>query len=196
MPRIKRQISDNGIYHILNRGHNKDWIFKEADDFNKFKEIIRKYKESYPSELYHYCIMSNHFHLLMRIPEAEDLPILMKGICQSYANYYRKTYNHVGYLFQNRYKNIYIDKESYLLECARYIERNPLRANIVKDLSEYPWSSYNHYAKGNRDDIIALDPLYEALANTSKERRDAYIEYLTKPRPYEELLDEKIATLK
>ena len=190
MPRAKRHILDNGIYHILNRGHNKDWIFKEAEDFYKFKEVIRRYKDAHCFELYHYCIMSNHFHLLLRIPKAEDLPMLMKGICQSYANYHRRTYNHVGYLFQNRYKNIYI------LECARYIERNPLRANIVKEISEYPWSSYNHYAKGFSDDIITLDPLYEALAATSKERRDAYIEYLSKPRPYEELLDERIATLK
>ena len=196
MPRGKRQVLDNGIYHILNRGHNKDWIFKEADDFYKFKEVIRRYEETYSFGLYHYCIMSNHFHLLMRIPKAEDLPVLMKGICRSYANYHGKTYNHTGYLFQNRYKSIYIDRDSYLLECARYIERNPLRANIVKNLSEYPWSSYNHYAKDDSDDIIILDPLYETLANTPKERRDAYIEYLTKPRPYEEILDERIATLK
>lgn len=196
MPRIKRQVLDNGIYHILNRGHNKDSIFEEAGDFNKFKEVIRRYKENYSFELYHYCVMPNHFHLLIRISKAGDLPVLMKGMCQSYANHYKKTHNHVGYLFQNRYKSIPIGSDSYLLECARYIERNPVRANIVKDPSDYPWSSYNHYANGDCDDIITLDPLYEALAKTSKERRDAYIEYVSKPRPYEELLDEKIATLK
>ena len=97
---------------------------------------------------------------------------------------------------------IYLDNndKDKAQECFQLIlDKYPKSAwcsNIVKDLSEYPWSSYNHYAKGNPDDIITLDPLYEALANTSKERRDAYIEYLTKPRPYEELLDEKIATLK
>lgn len=196
MPRIKRCILNNGIYHILNRGHNKDAIFKGSDDFYKFKEVIRRYKETHPFDLYHYCIMSNHFHLLMRISKAEDLPFLMKGICQTYANYYRRTYNHVGYLFQNRYKSIHIDKDSYLLECARYIERNPLRANMVTSLSQYRWSSYNYYSNGSPDDIISPDPLYEELAETPKERRDAYIEYLSNPRPYEELLDEKMATLK
>lgn len=125
-----------------------------------------------------------------------DLPIVMKGICQSYANYYRRTHSHTGYVFQNRYKSIPIDRDSYLLECARYIERNPLRANIVRDISEYPWSSYNYYTDGKLDDIITINPLYEELAKTSKERREAYIEYVSKPRPYEQLLDESIAALK
>jgi len=196
MPRLKRHILDNGIYHILNRGHNKDTIFKETDDFNRFKDMIRKYKESLSFDVYHYCLMPNHFHLLIRIFEAKDLPAIMKGICQSYANHYRRTHGRIGYLFQNRYKSIYIDRDAYLLECARYIERNPLRANMIKNLSEYPWSSYNHYVGNRTDDIITMDPLYATLAKTSKERRDAYIEYLSKTRPYEELLDERIADLK
>jgi len=196
MPRIKRQIFDNGIYHILNRGHNKDRLFRTSADYNRFKEILARYEEEHSFEIYHYCIMPNHFHLLMRILKADDLPPLMKGICQSYANYHRKAYDHIGYLFQNRYKSIFIDKDSYLLECARYIERNPVRANIVKDPSEYPWSSYNHYAGGLPDPIITANPLYEGLADTSEERRDAYVEYLSNPRPYEEILDEKIAALK
>lgn len=196
MPRIKRQIVDNGIYHILNRGYNREGLFNKASDFTVFKEIIRKYKEKFSFELYNYCLMANHFHLLLSVSMAKDLSAIMKGICQSYANYYKRSYKHTGYLYQNRYKSIHIDRDAYLLECARYIERNPLRAKVVKDLSSYLWSSYNYYSKGIFDNIITANPLYETLGGTSKERRSSYIEYISEPRPYEQLLDEKIATLK
>lgn len=196
MPRTKRLVLDDSIYHVLNRGHNKDRLFKKADDFGVFKDIIKRYKEKYYFNLHHYCLMPNHFHLLIRISKAKELPALMKGICQSYASHYRTSYNHVGYLFQNRYKSIYIDKDSYLLECARYIERNPLRANIVEEPSEYRWSSYNYYAKGEHDGIVTTDPLYETLAKTPRERKEAYVKYVLEARPYEHLLDEKVASLK
>lgn len=196
MPRIKRRVVDGGIYHILNRGHNKDKIFEGETDFYRFKEIIERYKKKYGFDLYHYCIMPNHFHLLIKISKAEELPLLMKGICQSYANYYRKAYGHIGYLFQNRYKSILIEDDSYLLECARYIERNPVRANIVEKVSEYPWSSYGHYAKGNGDNVVSIDPLFETMAKTTEERRSAYIEYVSKSRPYEGIVDEKMESFK
>jgi len=196
MPRVKRDILDDGIYHILNRGHNKDNLFKSADDFNTFKIIIKRYGEKFYFNLYHYCLMPNHFHLLIKVGRAKELPVIMKGICQSYAHHYKKSYNHSGYLFQNRYKTIHIDRDSYLLECARYIERNPLRANLVSDPSEYIWSSYNYYVKGVDDDIVTTSPLYETLAETPKERKEAYTRYVLEPRPYEQLLDEKIASLR
>ncbi len=196
MPRTKRTVVDGGVYHILNRGHNKDKIFCRAGDFERFKEIINGYKEKFDYELYHYCIMPNHFHLLMKIGKADELSPLMKGICQSYANYYRNTYEHVGYLFQNRYKSIFIEDDSYLLECARYIERNPVRANLADKVSGYPWSSYGHYAGRHRDDFITINPLFETLAGNEKGRREVYIDYMSKSRPYEYIVDERIRSFK
>lgn len=196
MSRVKREILDGGVYHILNRGHNKDNLFKNPNDFRAFKEIIKRYKDKYDFDLYNYCFMPNHFHLLIKAGRAKELPAILKGICQSYAHHYKKSYNHAGYLFQNRYKSIHINEDSYLLECARYIERNPLRANMVSEPSEYIWSSYNYYAKGANDDIVTTNPPYETLAKTPKERREAYARYILELRLYEELLDEKIASLK
>ncbi|MFA5094153.1 MAG: transposase [Candidatus Omnitrophota bacterium] len=196
MPRIKRDIVDGGIYHILNRGHNKDKIFAAPEDYNTFKKIIERYKERFFFDLYHYCIMPNHFHLLIKIANAEDMSRLMKGVCQSYANYYKMKYEHIGYLFQNRYKSILIDDDSYLLECARYIERNPVRAEIVEIISDYRWSSYNYYASGFCDSLITADPLFGTLADSTTTRRSSYVEYVSKPRPYEAIVDEKLSSFK
>lgn len=147
MPRVSRLVCDNAVYHILNRGHDRRKLFPQADDFKSFKDTISRYKKRFRFDLYHYCFMSNHFHLLLKIEKGNELSLLMKGICQSYAFSYKRKYNFSGYLFQNRYKSIFISKDSYLMECGRYIERNPVRAGIVADPGQYHWSSYNRYAK-------------------------------------------------
>ena len=192
MPRTKRLLCDEGVFHVINRGHNKQFLFNDDEDFSKFKDSMKIYINKYNIELFNYCLMFNHFHLLVKIKKANHLPVVIKGVCQSYAHYHRKKYNRRGYLFQNRYKSIPIDKNEYLLECARYIERNPLRNNLVKDLSEYRWSSYNYYANGQADYIITPNLLYNDFGATSRRRRLKYIQYLTESRPYEALLDKAI----
>lgn len=196
MPRNSRFILDDAIYHIIQRGHNKAVLFKEQSDFERFKMIIKAYKDRFLFELYHYCFMANHIHLILKIIKKEDLSQLMKGMLQTYSFYFRRKYDYSGYLYEGRYKSIYIDKDKYLLECGRYIERNPVRAGIVDDPTKYPWSSYNYYAKDKIDDIIVCDPLFEALANTRSERKKIYVNYVSQARPYEILLDKAILALK
>ena len=196
MPRTGRLVQDNGVYHILNRGHDRRKLFPSTRDFKEFRTIIARYKGKFEFDLYHYCFMSNHFHLLLKISKGSDLKFLMKGICQSYSFHYKRHYKLSGYLFQNRYKNIPIAKDEYLMECGRYIERNPVRAEIADSPGGYYWSSYHFYAKGKLDDIMTPDPLFVALASADQERRAKYIEYVATPRPYEDLLDEKISELK
>jgi len=113
----------------------------------------------------------------------------MQAITQSYAKYYKKQYKLIGNLFQGRYKSSYIDKDEYLLECGRYIERNPLRARMVADLSEYYFSSYSFYVNGKKDDIITTDPLYEALSPDPAICRQRYKEYILQERLYERMID-------
>lgn len=192
MGRPKRNFVDNGIFHITSRGHNRYKLFHSPEDYNVYRHILKRHKKRFHFYIFNYCLMSNHPHLLLRIEQGEELPRLMQGINQSYAKYYKKVYGLVGNLFQGRYNSEYIDKDSYLLECARYIERNPLRANIVKELSEYPYSSYNFYAYGKKDDIITINLLYETLAKSSNKRRRLYRDYILQPRPYEHILDKKL----
>jgi len=192
MPRLKRVLYDGAAYHIVQRGHNKDRLFTGPQDFTVFKDAIRKYKNRFSFDIYHYCLMSNHIHILLRVTKGEDLPRILQGITQSYSFYYRKTYKYTGYVYQNRYKSFLIEKDSYLLECGRYIERNPLRAGMVEELSQYHWSSYNFYSKGCKDDIITYSPMYEALGVTVQQRILRYGEYVLEPRPYEQVLDKAI----
>jgi len=170
MPRSKRLIYDGAIYHIAQRGHNKDRLFKSPQDYMALKQIIHLYKGRFIFDIYHYCFMSNHIHILLKVTNGMDFPRILQGITQSYSFHYRKTYKYSGYVYQNRYKSFLIEEDLYLLECGRYIERNPLRAGIVKDLSQYYWSSYNFYAKGRFDGIITMNPLYEALGATQEEK--------------------------
>lgn len=196
MPRTGRVIYDNAVYHIINRGHDRLRLFQGVKDFKGFKDIIARYKQKFHFDLYHYCLMANHFHLLLRIEKGEELSALMKGISQTYAFHYKREHHFSGYLFQDRYKSIPIEKDEYLMECGRYIERNPVRAGIVDGPGKYHWSSYDFYAKGRSDDIITPDPLYTPLSTIDSERREKYIKYVATDRPYEQLLDEKLSELK
>ena len=196
MPRTGRSVKDDGVYHVLNRGHDRHKLFSSVQDFREFKAIMARYKKRFEFDLYHYCLMPNHFHLLLRIRRGSDLKFLMKGISQSYSFHYKRCYKLSGYLFQNRYKNIPITKDAYLMECGRYIERNPVRAGIVDNPGAYHWSSYLFYVKGKVDGIITPDPLFLELSSIEQERRAKYSEYVATSRPYEELLDEKISELK
>ncbi|MDD5680358.1 MAG: transposase [Candidatus Omnitrophica bacterium] len=196
MSRSGRLLYDDAIYHIINRGHNKQGLFKGNSDYVAFKEIIAVYKTKFDFKIFNYCIMKNHFHLLLQILKAKDLPHIMQSISQAYARYHKRKYHNVGYLYQGRYKGLLIEKDEYLLECARYIERNPLRACIVKDLSAYPWSSYNYYAKGRENAIINRNICYDSFGRTEEERQREYIKYIETPRPYESILDEAINKMK
>jgi len=190
MPRIRRILLEGGYYHIVTRGNDRRKLFRYRQDYIYFLKIIKKYLAKFQVDIIHYCFMPNHLHLLMRARKAEDLPKFMQGILQVYASYFRKKYNAVGFVFQNRYKSHFIDNESYLLECARYIERNPIRAEIVNNISEYPWSSFLFYANGRLDGIIKfVNPLYVGLAKTAQERRKRYYNYVSEERPYEHIVD-------
>lgn len=194
MPRKDRfeTVCDGSIHHITQRGINRSRIFKTDGDCLNFKGFIKRYLDRFKIRIYNYCIMPNHIHILLFTEEASHLSKFMQAVSLSYGSYYRKRYKYTGYLWQGRFKNVHIDKDSYLLECARYIERNPLRTKykMVDDLADYKWSSYNFYANGKPDDIITVNPLYENLEKTTKEKQAKYKEYILTPRPYEEVLDD------
>ncbi len=192
MPRQRRQIEDNAIYHIVSRGHNKSTLFKAPKDFGLFRSLVIEYSRRFKCEIFHYCLMPNHIHLLLKVGFAGDLPKFMQGLLQSYSFYARRNYGSVGYIFQGRYKNMRIDSDPYLLDCGRYIERNPVRAAIVQDPSEYKWSSYNFYINSRRDDLVTVDPMYLILADNDNDRRRIYSKYLNIPRDYETLLDSSL----
>ncbi|MFA5099860.1 MAG: transposase [Candidatus Omnitrophota bacterium] len=191
MPRAARVLVDNGYYHAITRGNDKRKLFRRKKDYKVMIAIMQKYLKKHMVDIIHYCLMPNHIHLLIASIKGEALPKFMQGVLQVYAHYYKKTYNSVGFVYQNRYKSMLIQNERYLIDCASYIENNPVRAKIVKKPEDYEWSSYRAYAFGKKDPLIGkLNPLYSGLGRTDKERQEAYIEYVNKQQPYEDIVDE------
>jgi len=144
MPRSARQKSSSGIYHVVLRGINKQTIFEDDADRQYFLERLITYKETSRYEVYAYCLMSNHIHLLLKEGD-EDLNIVFRRIGASYVYRYNKKYNRVCHLFQDRYRSEQVETDEYLLTAMRYIHQNPTKAGIIKEIHEFPWSSYKEY---------------------------------------------------
>jgi len=143
MPRRPR-IEIAGYYHIINRGVEQRIVFKEAADYEYFEELMCFYMKSYNIILHNYCLMSNHYHLLIEITQ-ENLSKFMRQLNMNYAIYFNKKYKRIGHLWQGRFKSWYVTDEAYLYTLMLYIEQNPFKANIVKTLEEYPYSSYHYF---------------------------------------------------
>lgn len=143
MPR-KPRIEIAGYYHIINRGVEQRVIFKEKEDYEYFEELMCFYAKSYGITLHNYCLMSNHYHLLIEI-EQENLSKFMRQLNMNYAIYFNKKNKRVGHLWQGRFKSWYVTDEGYLYTLMYYIEQNPLKANMVKSLEAYPYSSYHYF---------------------------------------------------
>lgn len=144
MSRQARQKSQSGIYHIILRGINKQILFEEEEDKEKFIECLRFYKESINYIIFGYCLMDNHIHLLIKEGK-ESIGNTMKRIGVSYVSWYNRKYDRSGHLFQDRFKSEVVEEDDYLLTVLRYIHQNPLKASIIKNLEEYKWSSYKEY---------------------------------------------------
>ncbi len=152
MARKNRVHYEGALYHVICRGNNKNYIFEENDEKEKYIQTIRKYKERYNFKLYAYCIMGNHVHMLM---EVSDTPLskVMQGIQQVYTYYYNKKYDRSGHVFEQRYKAILCSKDEYLLALIRYIHQNPVRSGLEGGLN-YKYSSHNSYIHHNYYDLI------------------------------------------
>ncbi len=135
----KARIEKNGFYHIVNRGVARNVIFNDKYDNLKFLEILQDASQDYDFEIYSYCLMNNHYHLLMQIKK-ENLSIIMQKINSRYSMYFNHKYKRVGPLWQGRFKSWYVYDESYLQTLVRYIEFNPIKANITKKIDEYKWT--------------------------------------------------------
>ena len=142
----KLRIEQNGFYHIINRGVARSNIYLCDEDFIKFIEIIQEASVEYHFEIYSYCLMHNHYHLLMKITK-ENLSIIMQKINSRYSMYFNNRYKRVGPLWQGRFKSWFVYDEAYLKTLVRYIEFNPIRAKISHNIGEYRWSMSSRNVK-------------------------------------------------
>ena len=169
MPRNRRQQSESGVYHVMIRGVDKMDIFLDEEDRHRFLDTLVRFKEKDKYELYAYCLMSNHVHLLIKEYDY-SVSRLMKRVGVSYVYYFNHKYKRVGHLFQDRYKSENVDDEPYLLGCSRYIHNNPVEARLVRSPQDYRWSSYAAYLQGfDSRGLIDTGALLTLFANDRKQ---------------------------
>jgi len=191
MPRRARQIVRGEIYHIINRGNNRQEIFRHPEDYEFYLSLLGRYSKKYSVSIFHYCLMPNHTHLLVKGESSDEgVTYSMHGLQTAYAIYYQKRWEKTGHVFENRFRSFLIDKDAYLLECGRYIERNPVRARIVDQPELYLWSSFRYYGLGITDSLITPNPLYCDMGQNEDGRRIRYAQYVKTPRAYETIVDE------
>ncbi len=174
MPRPPRLLLSQSYYHIMTRGNNKKIVFKKADDYLYYLHLIEKYKKELPFNLFHYCLMPTHVHQLVRTKDAKDFSVYMKKINLAYFHYYRQHYGWIGHFWQDRFKSQPIGKDSYFIQCGKYIEENPVRKELVINPEDYPYSSYRFYANGEKNDLLTEDILYQDLGKNKLERMKKY----------------------
>ena len=138
MPR-KPRINMAGFHHIVNRGIERSNVYRSDEDKNKFLQIVCKVCRTYKVNVHDYCLMDNHYHLLIQTT-SENLSLFMRQVNSNYATYFNKKYKRSGYLWQGRYKSWYIVTDEYLYGLFRYIEQNPIKAKMSQKIGEYPFT--------------------------------------------------------
>lgn len=194
MPSLARthQLKSSLLYHVYNRGNFRKEIFHDDQDYRRFIELLSSYTEKCDFDIYHWVLMPNHYHLLLEISIPEKLSSAFAGLARSYVYYHHNKYQTSGHLWQGRFKTQAIQKELYLLSCGRYIERNPVKAGLVKNAEDYGYSSAAYYVYGKQDKIAAESPLFRSLGNTLESARKKYRDFLKDFNVEEEKLFENL----
>jgi putative transposase len=176
MARLPRLVVPNQPHHLIQRGNDRQLIFREAEDYQRFLGWLKDSAKEYKVAIHAYVLMPNHLHLLASPATHEGLAQMMQRVGRYYVPWFNFKYGRSGTLFQGRFKTSVVDAERYFMECSRYIELNPVRAQLAAEPGAYPWSSYPHHA-GLRPDALVVDhALFWALGNTPFQREAAYIE--------------------
>ena len=187
MGRLLRPVGDGLIYHALNRGNNRADVFVDEHDHLAFREALAKTHQRYPFQLFGYCVMTNHFHLLLRPEPGQSISRILQSLTVAHTWRYHKRHRTVGHVWQGRFKSPVIQDDIHLLVVLRYVEANPLRAGIVADLKDYPWSSYHTHGLGQPDSLLSSFPEWDSLDRTEPLRQARWRRKLAGPHDGNEL---------
>ncbi len=162
--------------HIVQRGNNRQASFFSEDDYRFYLDCLDEASIKYGCTVHAYVLMTNHVHLLVTPRAPDSVSRTMQSVGRRYVQYVNYHYKRSGTLWEGRHKASLVQTEKYLLTCYRYIELNPVRANMVSRPDEYPWSSYRANAQGAEDRLLRAHTEYLALGTTPEERQNAYRE--------------------
>ena len=162
MFRNARQLSSNDTYHVVIRGADHQLLFEEKKDYQKYLEILQLYEAECQFELYAYCLMPNHIHLLIHSP-VTSLGSVFRHVSTTYSSWFNAKYNRTGYLQEGRYFSEPVETEKYLFTVLRYIHQNPIKAGLETVPGEtYPWNSFCDYISGIND-IVNIEYILQLL---------------------------------
>ena len=177
MGRPWREEYKGGIYHVIARGNNKEYIFKEDIDKGYFIKQLKESIDGMNYRVFGYVLMDNHYHILIQTMD-KKLQEIMHQINNKYSKYFNAKYKRVGHVFQGRYKATLVQDERYLIWVLRYIHQNPVQAGICKTVSEYKWSSDIFYRRGIKG-FVNVDIVLNMLDAERNEAVKKYIELMT-----------------
>jgi putative transposase len=170
MPRPLRPVDDRLVYHVINRGNNRAPVFHDDEDYAAFLRAIGDQKRRRPFELFGYCLMPNHIHLLIRTA-GTPISRIMQALLVTHTQRYHRCHRSGGHVWQGRFKSPVVQDDDHLRTVLRYIEANPLRAGMVERAGDYRWSSFAAHGLGRPDDLLDAVVAYEELAATPAVRR-------------------------
>jgi len=178
MARPLRIEYEGAVYHVTSRGNARQRIFLDDEDYQAFLEIVTKIVERFRWICHAYCLMDNHYHLLLETPQ----PNLSKGmhlLNSIFSQTFNRKHRRVGHVLQGRFKSILVEKESHLLEVARYVVLNPVRAKVVEHPGQHPWSSYRASAGMVQPDaFLSVDWILAQFAPTRSRAHSAYRDFV------------------
>jgi putative transposase len=176
MARLPRLTLPGYPHHIIQRGNNRQAIFSTAEDYQVWLELLDENAKKFAVDIHAYVLMSNHFHLLVTPHTAQGVPQMMQAIGRRYVRYFNDSQKRTGTLWEGRYKSTLIQTDRYFLACMVYIDLNPVRAGLVAQARDYPWSSHGHYMGLRADKLLVPHALVWSLGNTPFAREAAYAE--------------------
>lgn len=193
MPRRPRIHLPGVPIHLVQRGHNREACFFTDEDYLAYRDWLGEALKKTGCALHAYVLMTNHVHLLLTPPTGEAVSQLVMSLGRRYVQYINKTYRRTGTLWDSRYKSSLVDADDYLLRCQRYIELNPVRADMTDDPARYRWSSYPANGLGQVDTLLTPHDLYLALDGDPDNRRAMYRCLFRSELEHEALADIRLA---
>lgn len=162
--------------HVIQRGNNRAVCFFDVEDYVAYLDFLSQASDKAGCSIHAYVLMTNHVHLLATAQEQRGMARMMQSLGRRYVRYVNDTYRRTGTLWEGRFRSTLVDSERYLLACYRYIELNPVRAALVSDPLEYPWSSYSHHVGACVDPLVGDHEVFLAIGRDPEQRAARYRE--------------------
>lgn len=176
MARLPRLTLPGFVHHVIQRGNDRQLIVRDDSDRLFLLGLVMDQAVAHQVAVHAYVLMDNHFHLLLTPSTVDGLPQMMQAVGRRYVRYFNDRHGRTGTLWEGRYRSTLIQTERYLLACMAYLDLNPVRAGLVAQPKDYPWSSYRHYAGVSPARGLTPHAIYWEMGNTPFAREASYAE--------------------